>query len=226
MTNDGTDPPRILTFAVYDRRDERRRATRRRCTRRSPSRWNPPWDNGGCPNARYVSGFGGLYGSVGARDDDETARAEPATAAGGGEPRAGRPTDDDDDDARERQRRRVRTRMRRAVAVRPDIDSGGDTPQGEWPLAGTRDAGLLECLLARDVPAVAPSDAELSTTLVLTLLFNPKFKVAFASALVRHYRDLVLFPNTLPWPGVSRMDRGGSAPIASGLSDTSGSAER
>ena len=58
-----------------------------------------------------------------------------------------------------------------------------------------RDAGLLECLL-RDVPAVAPKElAELSTTLVLTLLFNPEFG-AFASALVRHYGDLVLFTNT------------------------------
>ena len=101
------------------------------------------------------------------------------------------------------------------------INSSGDTPRGEWPLAGTRDAGLLECLLrATCLPSLPEELAELSTTLILTLLFNPGFKVAFASALVRHYRDLVLFPNTLPWPGVSRMDRGGWAHlIASGLSD-------
>ena len=86
----------------------------------------------------------------------------------------------------------------------------GDTPRGEWPLGGTEDAGLLECLLrATCLPSLPEDLAETSTTLVLTLLFNPDFKVAFSAALVRHYRDLVLYPNTLPWPGVSRMERSG-----------------
>ena len=182
----------------------------------------PAWDNGGCPNARYVSGFGGLYGSVGATTTTDAVRAElrrrrlvvkTRTAA----------------DRRTTTTTTTRGRPPLATASAADGDRrrrssgdqlGGDTPRGEWPLAGTRDAGLLECLLrATCLPSLPTELAELSTTLVLTLLFNPEFKVAFASALVRHYRDLVLFPNTLPWPGVSRMDRGGSAPIASGLSD-------
>ena len=168
-----------------------------------------------------------LWGFVrrGRRDDDDGRGSSRASAtAAGGQDAARLPTDG---------RRRVDDKVaassdeiiaadETAVAVRPEINnSGGDTPRGEWPLAGTRDAGLLECLLrATCLPSLPEELAELSTTLVLTLLFNPEFKVAFASALVRHYRDLVLFPNTLPWPGVSRMDRGGSAPIASGLSDS------
>ena len=53
---------------------------------------------------------------------------------------------------------------------------------------------------------------ERATTFLLVLLFSPECKVAFASALTKHYRDAVLFPGTLPWPGVRRVRRyGGGA---------------
>ena len=187
---------------------------------------DPAWDNGGCPNARYASGFGGLYGAVGATTTTDAVRAELRRRRLVVKTRLGcRPTDDTAvDDKVAAADEIIAADEIAVVAVGPEINnSGGDTPRGEWPLAGTRDAGLLECLLrATCLPSLPEELAELSTTLVLTLLFNPEFKVAFASALVRHYRDLVLFPNTLPWPGVSRMDRGGWALnlIASGLSDS------
>ena len=52
---------------------------------------------------------------------------------------------------------------------------------------------------------------ERATTFLLVLLFSPECKVAFASALTKHYRDAVLFPETLPWPGVRRVRRYGGA---------------
>ena len=60
----------------------------------------------------------------------------------------------------------------------------------------------------------SPCHTEASTTFLLVMLFVPEFKVAFSGSLMRHYRDLVLFPNTLPWPGVRgsgvRGDGGGN----------------
>ena len=192
------------------------------------------WDNGGCPNARYVSGFGGLYGTIGATTTTDAVRAELRRRRLVVKTRLGcRPTDDDATTTTTTTAATTTTTAADEITAGVDpeinssINSSGDTPRGEWPLAGTKDAGLLECLLrATCLPSLPEELAELSTTLILTLLFNPGFKVAFASALVRHYRDLVLFPNTLPWPGVSRMDRGGSmdagpwtsTQIASGLS--------
>ena len=52
---------------------------------------------------------------------------------------------------------------------------------------------------------------ERATTFLLVLLFSPECKVAFASALTKHYRDAVLFPETLPWPGVRRVRQHGGA---------------
>jgi hypothetical protein len=176
-----------------------------------PHTQTPAWDNGGCPNARWtssVTGFGGLYGQIGATTTTDAVRTE---------------------------LRRRRLVVKTKLGCAPTAERGlsldvteteggvncemadananaklGDTPRGEWPLGGTEDAGLLECLLrATCLPSLPEDLAETSTTLVLTLLFNPDFKVAFSAALVRHYRDLVLYPNTLPWPGVSRMERSG-----------------
>jgi len=41
---------------------------------------------------------------------------------------------------------------------------------------------------------------EEATTFLLVMLFVPDFKYSFSGSLLRHYRDLVLFPSSLPFP--------------------------
>ena len=62
---------------------------------------------------------------------------------------------------------------------------------------------MLECLLRASCLFSLPDALmEQATTLLLTLLFVPRFKRKFGKALVRHYDAVARFPETLPWPGV------------------------
>ena len=63
---------------------------------------------------------------------------------------------------------------------------------------------MLECLLRASCLFSLPDALmEQATTLLLTLLFVPRFKRTFGKALVRHYDAVARFPETLPWPGVA-----------------------
>ena len=104
---------------------------------------------------------------------------------------------------RELRRRRVEVKRR-----------AGCPPSRRWPISGGPRAGLLDCLLrATCLPSLPDALMERATTFLLVVLFSPECKVAFAAALTRHYRDAVLFPETLPWPGVRRVRRRGGARV-------------
>ena len=168
----------------------------------------PAWDNGGCPNARYAAASG--FVRVGRRDDDDGRRSSRAGDVGWWSRRGRLPTDDDDDDAR-----KAAGRVRRdetAVARRDRL--GRRYPAGRWPLAGTREARVWSACSARR--ATVPMSCRGATTSSSRCCSTPSSRLRSPRAV--HYRTWCC-SRTRPVAGVSRMDRGGSTPIASGLSD-------
>ena len=98
----------------------------------------------------------------------------------------------------------VRAELReRRVSLKTRHFGNDAAREPDWPARGAAGCGLLECLLRASCLFSLPDALmEQATTLLLTLLFVPRFKRKFGKALVRHYDAVARFPETLPWPGV------------------------